>query len=343
VPRLGRLVRFLAVPALFLAGAWTQPAFSQPGCTLQEERRLRTLTGRFSVGSMTVSLTLPRGLVHSDATTVFLEVSGGTATGPEDLSVESGGAKVIVRNGAAIHLTPRVNERVVFSIAGRDGQRLCVWTPTIKVSAGSPPRVEDGFRTYRLDYSRIHSGFRNAGDPILLVVGGKLADEAAGFRIDGLPAAVLARTSWQVILRDPHPGAGMRTIESQGHSITLAFLVLQLVLPDSTPHGRATLVIRVLGRNLVTLPALPVAYLMLVNFNQERLKVRCGKTYRGVSDWDEGRFIPLTRDPGGDFTAVCKVDLRQPGPVSLDGSFFERQRLFHPLMLLPGRGPAYAK
>jgi hypothetical protein len=336
VARPGRSLRFVAVSALFLAAAWPEPAFSQPSCTLQEERRLSTLTGRFSVGSMTVSLTLPRSLFGSDATTVYLEVAGGIATDREDLLrdnpwldnpwLESGGTKVMIRNGAAIQLTPRVNERVVLSIASRDGQRLCAWTPTIRVLAHSPPRREEGFRTERFDYTRIHSGFRNAGDPILLEVGGKLANETSEFRIDGLPAMVLARTSWQVILRDPHPAAGMRTIESQVHSITLPFLVLQLELPNAPPNGRATLRIRVLGRNLLELPALPWGELMLVNFNRERLNVRCGKAYRNESDWDESRFIPLTRDRGGDFTAVCKVDLRQPGPVSMDGRFFERQR-----------------
>lgn len=324
-------------PAFALLAVWPLTAAGQSACTVREETHYRTLTGIFSAGSTTVTVTLPRSLWRGETATLYLEVSAADAVAnPYEMSLEPGGQAVAVQDGAALHLAPAKGDRILFSLAAPDGRRLCTWQPPIRVWTHSPPQVEDGFRTVPFNrYPTVISGFRNAGDPILLQVGGPLAAGSGNFRIDEAPARILARTSWQVILRDPHPAAGLRTIASQGYAITLPFVFLEL-RPERRPHGRDTLEIRVSGLASVNLPPMPAAVLSLANYSRETMSVLCGKSYLSDDEeWVEARMIELRRDSHGEFTSSCKVKFRRPGPVSLDGMFTEHRRLVRPLNPLP--------
>jgi hypothetical protein len=191
---------------------------------------------------------------------------------------------------------------------------------------------------WRFDHA--HSGFRNAGDPILLRVGGKLAREGTEFKIDGLPMPILARTSWQVILRDPNPQPGFRTITSQRYSAEIPFISLQFILQATSSPRRGTLDIKVSGRKDVNLAALPDHKLWLYNYSPERLALQCGKEFRpDDQERIDIRLVNLARNNAGDFVASCKVQIRQPGAISLNGDYQELELRSSLRRLLPNLIP----
>src|ERR1035438_7359994 len=89
-----------------LAAGSPHSSLAAQQCTVQEEQRWRTLAAQFSVGSLSVKVTVPSVLVRS--TTVYLETSTtDSARFDEKLLLESGSEKVVIANGAALHLAPR--------------------------------------------------------------------------------------------------------------------------------------------------------------------------------------------------------------------------------------------
>ena len=156
--------------------------------------------------------------------------------------------------------------------------------------------------------------FLNAGDPILLRVGENLAKESTEFSIDGVEAMVLARNGFQVILRDEHPGAGMRTIAARRFSMAVPFIVLQMKLAGAAGARNNAIEITVLGREGIDLPALPMRRLALYNFDPTRLKIERGKR--------DPVLVSLT-EKDGKLTASCRVELLRPGAPSFDGVLSE--------------------
>ena len=145
-----------------------QFARGQTICGVEEDIRgpERTLAAHFSVQSITVSVTLPRQLFQRDAVTVFLEAPGSDSANFPRLFMRTGADKVAITDGAALQVTARVHERVAFDLLTETGERLCTWLPPVRISANSPPQLEDGFRHFAYEY------FRNAGDPLTLNIGG---------------------------------------------------------------------------------------------------------------------------------------------------------------------------
>ena len=298
-------------------------AFAQTSCTFEEERRLRTVTAHFSVGPASMRMTLPSAFSVESAT-VFLEFDGDSPEMPREMFIESGTEKVMVKDGAALHLTPRTGSRLSFSLT-MEGRPLCTWQPTIKVWPRTPPQPADGFRQLPYHLTNL-AAFHKVGDPIILAVGEKLVSGSGEFRIDQLPARVLALTSWQVILRDPRPSTGLRTVESQGYLITLRFIDLQLRLPK----GSGVMGISVLGLDVFK----PPLYLMLFNLSGETTRLQCGSSIPHDSDSDDAKRVRLAREKGGVFTASCRVKLVKSGPVYLDG-FVLQGGPFPPPLRLP--------
>jgi hypothetical protein len=294
---------------------WGGMAWGQPGCTVIEDQKIATVSGRFSAGTSAVTVTLPNRLYPSEPTFLYLETAGG---GFEGMRLESGGDRTGVRDGAALRLHPKRNERLSISLTLADGRR-CEWVPKVGTAKGEPWHEVDGFRERGLLFrpNVFHGGFRNAGDPILVQVGGALADQSAVFSIDGEPATVLSRNGPQVVLRDPHPAAGVRAVACRGYSINLPMIVLEFRAPETVGHGE--LEIRVSGRERVGFPTLPRALLMLYNFDPGRVKVRCGRPL----NYGDPRIVPLEAK-GGELAASCRVEVMKPGPLVLDGSFSER-------------------
>jgi hypothetical protein len=305
-------------------------ALAQPACSVASEAKLDTITGRFSFGGSTVALTLPHVLYRSDPSVVYLQVSGGDF--PKELLLDSNGEKVRIQDGAALHLFPKgknpltFSERLRFSISDTGGKSLCEWVTAARTSRSDPPFIPEGFgpgsdlshETRRPRWTIKTQGFRNAGDPILLQVGGNLARETGEFSIDGRPATVLARNACQVVLEDPHPAAGMRVIESRGFSVAIPVIVLEMKLLSSTSRGPTSIEINLLGRDRIDLPALSNRSLTLTNFDPGRLQILCAKPWHGL----DSTYIRLH---GNDdrLTASCRVKLLKPGPVGIDARLME--------------------
>jgi len=322
--RKGDLLASFGRLAALVSAAWSMVAFAQPACSVAQEVKLATVTGRFSFGRSTLALTLPYTLYRSDPSVVSMQVSGDDF--PKELLLESNGEKAPIRDGAGLHLSPKRNKRLTFSITSTDGKSLCEWAASVGTSKFDPPVIPEGFGprsdlSFQRTIPRVTTkmqGFRNAGDPILLQVGGELASETARFSMDGFPARVLARNAGQVILEDPHPAAGMRTIKSRGYAISIPVIVLEMKLLNSTSPGPTSIEVNVLGRDRIDLPALPTRHLSLTNFDPSALQVLCDKPPFGLGP----SFIRLN---GKDdrLTGSCRVKLLKPDAVRIDAMLME--------------------
>ncbi|HTX39137.1 MAG TPA: hypothetical protein VME43_29135 [Bryobacteraceae bacterium] len=328
--RVGDLLASFGRLAVLVSAAWSMTAFAQPTCSVASETKLDTITGRFSFGRSTLALTLPYTLYRSDPEVVYMQVSGGDF--PKELLLDSNGEKVRIQDGAEFHLFPKgtnpltFSKRLIFSITDTGGKSLCEWVTNVRTSKFDPPFIPEGFGplsdlSHQVRHPRFTTkvqGFRNAGDPILLEVGGKLASGTGEFSIDGLPATVLARTAYQVILEDSHPAAGMRVNESRGYSISIAVVVLEMKLLSSPSPGPTSIEINLLGRDRIALPALWDRSLALTNFDPSRLQILCDKPPHGLGP----SFIRLHGNEDR-LTASCRVNLLKPGPVSIDARLLE--------------------
>jgi hypothetical protein len=196
-----------ARPLILLLLSFSSIAFGQSGCTVEEEQKLSSVTGRFLFQGARVTLTLPNALFSSDLAVVYMQVLGGDVL--KGTRLDSGAEVVEIKDGAALHLFARKSNRFVFakrqtfSVIDAGGQRLCEWATKVSTSRFDSPVIVEGFdpatvtrKTRLLTWQR----FFNAGDPILLRVGGKLASEDAEFLIDGRSTTVLARNACQLIL-----------------------------------------------------------------------------------------------------------------------------------------------
>ena len=141
-----------------------------------------------------------------------------------------------------------------------------------------------------------------------------------------MPAPVLARTPSLVILRDPQPATGLRTVGApKGYGVTLRFVDVEWQLPQP---GRDVLGVKVVGLHDMDRPA----KLVLVNYNRNALTLRCGKdetdsgAYMGL---DELRSIPITPDKvrDGEFAETCRVRLSGQGRVDIGAFISELPRL----------------
>ena len=305
-----------------------RPTFGQPHCTFDEERTRRTQTGHFSIGSLTASLTLPTVVLQSAPPTVFLEVHDDDASElRQELFVEFSGEKVRLENGAALHLTHRAGERLQFTLITEDGQPLCSWQPRFLTGwrQGRPRQGPEAFSPVEAWF------FRKTGDPITLWVGG---GDSRQFTIDGQPAMVLSYTPWEVILRDPRPMAGLRTVVSNGYDIELRFVDIEVQFSKPSANGSATLTVRVPHLDLLGRPRCFPPYtsestcplMWLFNFSGDTVKIRCGKTASpSGEDADESRLIRVTGDKirDGALVVSCPVRFRKPEPAKIYVTLFE--------------------
>ena len=299
---------------MLLALVSHQPGLAQTGCTVQERREVSTISGEFGTSLGTVRLTLPLGF-HVEMT-VFLEVSNGSsAESQQDMWMESGGERVRIRNGAALHVAPKEKERLLFSLVDSEGERLCTWQPPAKVLPPTLKYRPGGFLRDPFEWSAypLAQLFLNLGEPILLSVGEGLGRGSGDFRIGGFPAMVLARNPAFVILRDPQPTVGLRTIESEGYRITLPFVDTQLQLPKPSSHGGGVVKIKVLGADILK----PPAYLNLANHSRDVVRLLSGRASGIGSEWDDFREFVLHPIDNGAFTATCRVQFLQEGRIDL--------------------------
>ena len=137
-----------------------------------------------------------------------------------------------------------------------------------------------------------------------------------------------------MILRDPHPAAGMRTVESRGYSITLPFVQVELRL--SQPYqGHGTLNISVLGFDLVKRKPDDFPGLYLANLSEQTISVLCGKSLSRGHDEYNGRVVSLLHDHAGAFIATCKVKFHREAGLSVIAMVVERHTPVQDLFRLP--------
>jgi hypothetical protein len=252
-------------------------------------------------------MTVPVGF-RVELLTFYLEVSN-----PQPgLFFQTGVQKVPVSDNGAISLEPDIDQRPTFTIVDSQGRKLCSWQPSERVWAHDPPAViSRPLRLIRL-MRNAQPWFYNAGDPVTVVpVRSKTARE---FTIDDEPARLLARSTLYVILRDPKPSAGFRTVKSQGAEIILPMVELRKELSGST------LRITVNGPEVLTGPAV----LTIFNFNRGAAELHCGSAIHR-HDWPEAALLPLTADEKGSFSGTCSVKIRSTGEPQFDFVIQERR------------------
>jgi hypothetical protein len=104
--------RFLAaVAAAILIAVCPRQASGQTRCSVQQELFFSWVTGRFTVGTVTASLTLPQFIIAADSPMVVLiELSAPPTEQPEEkLMIRSGYETVELRDGAAMWHTARAS------------------------------------------------------------------------------------------------------------------------------------------------------------------------------------------------------------------------------------------
>ncbi len=286
-----------------MRSAWlllaAMPALAQPDCTVQAQERLASATARFSVGSTSIAVTVPVGF-RVEFLTVYLEV-----TNPQPgLFLQIGAQKIPVRDGASFNLDPEVDERPVFSLVNGDGGRLCSWQPGERVWAYDPPAdVALTLRLHRLMRNAL-PWFFIAGDPLVLAARSKTAKD---FTIDGEPARVLARTTRQVILRDPKPSSGFRTVKAQRYEVMVAMVEVEKRVSDGSLQMKIT------GPEVLT----GGAAVTIFNLNRAAAELHCGSAVHH-REWPEAARLPLSGDEKGVFTGACALKLHSGGEPEFD-------------------------
>lgn len=129
-----RRIRILAISVLVLSVCSASRISAQDACSVKEQRRVDTVTGKFLLQETAVSLTLPKFLHPLDPVAVRLEVSGSSEAG----AVLRFASEIApLRDGATLQATLRLNERFIFSVQQATAEN-CV--------RGSPPLSSNGRR-----------------------------------------------------------------------------------------------------------------------------------------------------------------------------------------------------
>ena len=167
--------------------------------------------------------------------------------------IRSGPEAVPLRDGAAVHVAHHKGERTIFSIATVEGKELCSWQPPVVFFRQGGP-IPDSFNVWRGPARMMHL----TGDPIGVLGVHAFSDGRQEFRLDGEPARILFETPIRFLLRDPHPAAGVRTLESRGKTAPVYFVDAEKRLVPSSA-GRETLEITLSGWRRRSAPRVRVA------------------------------------------------------------------------------------
>jgi hypothetical protein len=320
-----RCPRFLAALATaILIALGPSEAFGETRCSVDQEFVFGKVTGRFAVGTVTASLTLPRNINEAYFPMALLvELSAPpTEQPPEELMIRSGSEAVHLRDGAALHVVHRKGERLTFSVATSDGKELCSWQPPIAfLKKEYPYGIRNGLSEVRRPGAILpgHSEvimMHITGEPISVVFRHTYSDGRREFRLDGVPAPVLMESPVQFFLRDPHPAAGVRKLESEGESVAVHFIdVEKRLIPTS--GNRENLDITVSGWRPGAGSRWP-SFLQIVNLNPRAAKLDCGILHNRREQFEAAMVLispSLVHD--GSFATSCEVRLLQPKPASV--------------------------
>jgi hypothetical protein len=317
--------RFLAaLAAAILIALCSRQASGQTRCSVDQELFFGTVTGRFAVGTLTASMTLPQHINEAYFPMVLpVEFSAPhTETPEEELMIRSGSEAVRLRDGAALHIAHRKGERLSFSVATSDGRELCSWQPPVAfMKKEYPYGIRNGLSEVRRPSQMIpgHSEvipMHITGEPIGLIFRHTYTDGRREFRLDGMPAPVLMETPVQFFLRDPHPAAGVRKLESEGEAVAVHFIdVEKRLIPTS--GNRENLNITVSGWRPDAGAKWP-SFLSIINLNPQEAKLDCGMWHNRR---EQGEVVMLLISPSlvhdGSFAMSCEVRSVHPKPASV--------------------------
>lgn len=328
--RHARYPRFpAALAAVILIALCSPEASGQTRCSVEQEFFFGPVTGHFKVGTITASLTLPRFINEAYFPMILpVELSAPRTEQPEEeLMIRSGNESVELRDGAALHVVHRKGERLTFSVATLDGKELCSWQPPVAfMNKKYPYPIRNGL-SERPRPANIIPGHSEVimmhitGAPISLVFGHTFSEGRREFRLDGLPAPVLMETPFQFFLRDPHPAAGVRKLESEGESIALHFIDAEKrLIPIS--GNRENLEITIRGWCPKAGDRWP-SFLQINNLNPQAAKLDCGTLH---SRWESREWAMLLISPSlahdGSVDLSCGVRLVHPKPASVEDFAF---------------------
>ena len=278
-----RRPRFLAaLAAAILIALCPSEASGQTRCSVDQELFFGKVTGRFALGTVTASLTLPLQINEAYFPMALLvELSAPPTEQPlEELMIRSGSEAVRLRDGAALHIAHRKGERLSFSVATSDGRELCSWQPPITfLKKEIPYPIRTSLNESRRPATLIpgHSEvimMHITGEPIGVLLRHTFSDGRREFRLDGASAPILMETPVQFFLRDPHPAAGVRKLESEGQTEPLHFVdVEKRLIPTS--GNRENLNITVSGWRPEAGSRWP-SFLQIADLNPQAAKLDCG-------------------------------------------------------------------
>ena len=236
---------------------------------------------------------------------LFVEVSGLDGSGGQrELPLSSTRESVPLRDGAALHVVHQPGERLIFSLANLNGKKLCSWEPSV-IFTNKRARDFHGF-------ALTDTIFRNTEEPVWLSFGHEFSDGLRKFSIDGLPARVLMESPYFVILRDPNPIPGVRTLETEGQTATLRFVTVD-------PRMRASPD----GDNVeIDLRGLPLrrgwrAAVILINLNPRAATFKRARPVHST-EVGESTYLWIPRGTDGSVTLNCRIQARQPGRIDLN-------------------------
>jgi len=321
--------RFLAALAAAMLIALCFPeASGQTRCSVNQDLFFDRVTGRFALGTVTASLTLPLHINEACFPMALLvELSAPpTEQPPEELMIRSGSETVRLHDGAALHIAHRKGERLTFSVATSDGRELCSWQPPVAFMKKEYPIRKNSLGEPRRPATMIPGHgevimMHITGEPISVLFRHTYSDGRREFRLDGVPARILMETPVQFFLRDPHPAAGVRKLESEGQVEPLHFVDAEKRLIP-TSRNRENLDITVSGWRPEAGSRWP-SFLSIINLNPQAAKLDCGILHRRREPGELAMLLispSLVRD--GSFTISCEVRLLQPKQASVGDFVF---------------------
>jgi hypothetical protein len=288
-------------------------------CVVTQQHSFWTQSARFDFGLSQARITLPNSMAAPGLIDVFLEVAGDDMAAVAELTLVAGAQTVQVAPGVRLRIDVKPHERLVFQVFAKPGRELCEWRPSFLAWRSRPVTIPSGPG----HLNEVESwDFRNTGEPIMLRVRGS---ELGPYMIDGQIAAVLARSPFWVILRDPNPSAGERTVAAGSESVRLRFVDVEVSFGKGAATQHANLIVRIRGvlfrgRRLWPLGHVQGAsfpWLIMSNFRRDVVELRCGRPVSDARDKDSEEMVSMDvrggAVHGNIITVTCAVRIRGAG------------------------------
>ncbi|MBZ5607782.1 MAG: hypothetical protein LAP38_05965 [Acidobacteriia bacterium] len=283
------------------------------------------LTVQFTVDQRIAKLTIPSSLTESEYLTVFVEAPGAatsTVSG-EELFIQTDEGRAPFRSGVVLHAMRRKGRRLTFWVTTGAGEHLCSWQPPIYAVRDHFPGSGADYRTLDPYARRL---FRRIGEPIEWDTYGVTVRETDEFRIDGALMTLLAIAPGYVILRDPAPSPGLRTIQGPGYDTVYRIVDARMSIREPQAK-RSFLDITITGLEGIK----HRVGMVLINRSQDKIRLLCGKYPSRYKEWNRGQdreeikwveFMPRDVQTGV-YEYSCPITLIPGAQPVIDASLVE--------------------